>query len=215
MRRPIIRMPRIAHQADDPHVDAHAHTLLGLLAGNASPSTVEDRLAFSYLRSGLEAVTDALDGSVARRIRPLLEQALSAGSRMGPLFGDLHHENILSNGRDEFYMIDPRCFMTCGIQAYDALHYLAYRAWKTSGKTWSHWMGVVADCQARNWMAPGCEPIARDFIDIDRSVAGLFYGVCRWGQLRLLWGTAWRAPARVRESLLELLVSSEEKVAKL
>lgn len=86
--------------------------------------------------------------------------------------------------------------MPNGLQTYDALHFIAYRAWKTSGKEWSFWMDAVAGCQAARWATPGCELIARDFIDVDPQIAGVFYATSRIGQLSLLWGDGWKMPER-------------------
>ncbi len=196
--RPVLQMNRIPFSAGDEWTGRHAHAALELLKRKGRPGTPADWRTFPFLQAGTLLARSILDPPRQAKLDRIMQKASARPCRIGPVYGDFHHENLLSVGPEQFYLIDPTGFMPTGIQSYDALHFIAYRAWKTSGKGWSFWMDGVDDCQTSRWQIPGCESIARDFIDVDLDVAGVFYATCRLGQLSVLLGDKWTMPERQR-----------------
>lgn len=203
--RPVLKMNRIHFAKLDHVTHQHAHTALGLLRQKGLAGTPADWTSFSYLKIGVLRVQAFLAPRLRLKLERILDNASRRSFRIGPVFGDFHHENLLSVDAQQFFLIDPTCFMPTGIQAYDALHYIAYWAWKTSGKGWSYWMDVAVDCQQSDWALPGCERIARDFIDVSLSCAGVVYATSRIGQLSLLFGAGWQMPERQKAGLSALV----------
>lgn len=203
--RPILQMNRIHFAESNEMAHRHAHAALDLLRRKAHAGTPADWKAFPYLQAGVDRARSCIDAARFAALERILEKASRQSCRIGPVYGDFHHENLLSVGDGQFYLIDPVCFMPAGIQAYDALHYIAYWTWKASGKEWSHWMDAAIECQRSGWAIPGCEPIARNFVDVDLSVAGVFYATARLGQLTFLLGDGWQMPERQKAGLSALV----------
>ena len=204
-RRPVLQMKRIPQTDMTDIQHPQAARVLDILKRYSHPGIPADWEAFPYLQVGLQMTKSFLNATQQAKLGQVLTIASKHGSRVGPMYGDLHHENILSLSADRFYLIDPTCFMLSGIQAYDALHYIAYWTWKSSGLDWSYWMDALTACHNSGWMAPGCEHITRNFIDIDLGSAAVFYGTARLGQLSISFGESWKIPERQQSGLSALI----------
>ena len=206
---PVLSMPRIRHEECGAGAERHAHAILSILKRSGRPCQPGGGQAFEYLSKGIEAAKAVLEPERMEVLSSLAYRAVGNPVRVGPVYGDFHHENILCEPGGRYYLVDPAFFLPQGVQAYDALHYVAYRAWKDGNGAWSNWMNDVLRCHQMKWAYPGCEQIIGDYVDLDLELAGVFYAVCRLGQLSLHRREARSVPERVAGGLRELLRCSE------